>query len=210
MNRLSRYAFLIPSLLLLGALIGFYLPWQDHAAAALSANAYDLAEWVGLRPGLREQGVFMLPPLFLRATLGGIAVLAALRAIRMPTRALRIAHFAVAIVLAITLLPPVDFFAGRGTSDVNYLQQLMIAVVTAVFIGVVIFFRNRTQGLLRRSTFEAVIGMVLLLIGIFGLLLSFEELRAIGVEPAFGTGVALFFICMCFYNQLVWLNNRSV
>src|SRR5258707_621157 len=63
---------------LLGGVVAYYLPLLANREAALSANAYDLAEWVSIYPPVRG-GDGTLPPLFapllLRGVLAGLGLL---------------------------------------------------------------------------------------------------------------------------------------
>src|SRR5512143_758636 len=81
---------------LFAALIAYYLPWIANRAAALSANAYDLAEWTSLHPAVRGASVPLVAPFLLRAVLGGLALLFGFRALRALTVWLRLAYAALA------------------------------------------------------------------------------------------------------------------
>src|SRR5438477_2332337 len=97
---------------LLAALAAYYLPWINNRAAALSANAYDLAEWVSLHQAVRDASIPNLAPFLLRAVLGGLALLFAVRALKALSGRARWAYSFLALLLAVTLLPPLDFFRG--------------------------------------------------------------------------------------------------
>ena len=92
------------------ALIGYYLPWVYHRAAGLTFNAYDLAEWVSLSPEARGGSLPFLIPFLLRFALVGIALLCGIRAAISSHTLSRGLYMLLALVLALNLLPPVDFF----------------------------------------------------------------------------------------------------
>ena len=71
-------------LALLLALVGYWLPWLTHPAAALRLNGYELSEWVTFLPAVRDGSspltrlVFLLP-------LAALALLCGLAAARPAT-----------------------------------------------------------------------------------------------------------------------------
>jgi hypothetical protein len=108
------------------ALLGCFLPWVAHPAAALAPNLIDLAEWTSLHPAVRA----MSPPLLL--TFGLRAVLALVGVgFALTTRW----GWAVGALVVLRLLPPLDFFRGGG-GDPNFQQQFALAVGTAVLVAV--------------------------------------------------------------------------
>src|SRR5690348_12553890 len=94
------------------ALIAYYLPWVYHRAAALTFNANDLAEWVSLDPNVRGAAVPLVIPLLLRIMLAFLALLFGLAAACADRDFGRWGFSTLAVILAITLLPPADFFKG--------------------------------------------------------------------------------------------------
>lgn len=131
--RLARNRRFILVLTLLGALGGYYLPWITNRAAVLSANAFDLAEWVGLSPAQRYTEVPMLAPFFLRAVLVLLAWLFGLYA-GVSRGVLRYASALIALVLALTLFPPLDFFR-TARADPNYRQLMALCLVALAGLG---------------------------------------------------------------------------
>src|SRR4051794_40034649 len=93
------------------ALVAYYLPWVFHKTAALTAQAYDLAELVSLAPEVRNGNPPLLAPFLLRVVLVGLAVLFALQAAE-KSGWVHWLYVAMAWVLVITLLPPLEFFRG--------------------------------------------------------------------------------------------------
>lgn len=95
------------------ALIGYYVTWINNSAAALSANAFDLAEWVGLIPAVRYAQPPMSAPFALRAALVCLAWLFALRSAASERLGARIGLGGIAVALAVSLRPPIAFFSRR-------------------------------------------------------------------------------------------------
>src|SRR5258706_5695618 len=105
MNTIRRIPFLFI------ALLAYYLPWVYHKTAALTANGYDLAEWVSIHPAVRNGNPPLLAPFLLRVVLSGLALLFGLHA----AKSQKLTHWLYAVfalILSITLLPPLDFFRG--------------------------------------------------------------------------------------------------
>lgn len=203
----SRTALTTQSLILLpliGALVAYYLPWLSNRAAALSANAYDLAEWVSIYPPVRG-GDGTLPPLFapflLRAVLGGLGLLFGWNALRsQAARPLRIFSGALGLCLAITLLPPPDFFRG-GWDDSNYRQQFFLAIGTLILLGLGLFLRQRDSWL---RLGQLIIAVLCTLMAVVGEILALNVVRALGVSAPVGIGVILMVGCLVLTGVLVW------
>jgi len=68
-------------LALLLALVGYWLPWLTHPAAALRLNGYELSEWITFLPGVRD-GSLPLNRLLFLLPLACLALLFALAATR--------------------------------------------------------------------------------------------------------------------------------
>src|SRR3954447_8632359 len=102
------------TLLLTGAIIAYYLPWLSSAAAALSYNAYDLAEWVSLNPASRNGSIPLLAPFLLRAVLGGLSLIVCVRALKARTANVQLAFALLALTMATPLFPPLEFFRGAA------------------------------------------------------------------------------------------------
>jgi uncharacterized membrane protein YsdA (DUF1294 family) len=186
----------------LGALAAYYLPWIANRAAALSANAYDLAEWTSLHPAVRGVSVPLVAPFLLRAVLGGLALLFGFRALRALTVWLRLAYAALALWLALTLLPPLDFFRGAW-DDPNYRQQFWLSIGTLIGLGVLaVAGRRASPRLLRRA--EAIIHALALLGGLVGELLAQNVIRSLQIEAPLGLGVVLLVACLGLASVAAW------
>src|SRR5258707_1309855 len=114
------------------ALTAYYLPWLYHKPAALTANAYDLTEWVSIHPAVRNGNPPLLAPFLLRGVLAGLALLFGLQAARI-AGLVRWLYIAAAWILVITLLPPLDFFRG-SFDDPNYRQQFALSIGALILL----------------------------------------------------------------------------
>jgi hypothetical protein len=179
---------------LLGAVLAYYLPWIVNPAAALTFNAYDLAEWVSLPPSVRGGSIPLLAPFLLRGVLGLLALLFGLRA-GQHTGWLRGLYAFLALGLALTLMPPLDFF--RGTfDDANYRQQFALGLGT--LIGLVILAglsrRRLPTPLLRRV--EAGIAGLAMVSALAGEILAQSVVRLFHISAPLGVGVVVFVACL--------------
>lgn len=116
--------------LLLLALMGYVLPWIVAPTAAMTLNAFDLAEWTSLHPMQRQASVPLLVPLLLRMQLPIIGILIAL--VTKGSRFRLIGILAVAL-MSLAQLPPPEFL--RNTADPNYQQQFALAALTVAAAG---------------------------------------------------------------------------
>lgn len=163
------------------AAVGYWLPWLANRSAALSANALDLAEWVGLAPAQRQMSPPMPASLALRGVLVILALLFALRG-----RALRHWLFwIIALILALTLTPPLEFFRGQF-ADPNYQQFAGLVLSALIGIGVVFVFRQARWAWRVIESGLAVVGISAALIGVSS---GFETLARTGMPTPIGLGV---------------------
>ncbi len=102
-------------------LVCYALPLVVNSSAALSLNAYDLAEWASLHPAVRAQTPALLTTLLLRLPLVCMALLIAFGTRRGLAPAL------VVLVIAAALLPPeiVPFLSDNPNSR----QQSALALI---------------------------------------------------------------------------------
>ncbi len=151
---------------LLLALVGYWLPWLTHPAAALRLNGYELSEWITFLPGVRDGSsplnrlVFLLP-------LAGLALLCALAAAQ-PTATLSLPPLGAAppptppartglaaflptlagpsgwlflllgLGCAFVVFPPYSYLL-TAYADQEYQLQLLVAAVTLIAVFVVTF-----------------------------------------------------------------------
>lgn len=122
---------LLTFIFIIGALMAYTLPWATAGSAALTFNAYDLAEWASLHPTARSENPPLLTSGFLRCQLViitwiGVYSLTTHRSSRL--YGLGIASFIGLMILI--QLPPLEFL--QSPQDGNYRQQLGLAVVTGI------------------------------------------------------------------------------
>jgi len=172
------YGLSIVALLL--AWVGCYLPWIATKGAALSSNLPDLAEWMTLNPYGR--GSALLTPLALRGVFGLIAVALANLTPLLTDRLLRWVVRVQALLIAIGLLPPFDFFR-TSPDDPNYRQQFLITLLTCA--GVLIAWRRPIRVL-------AVPAVILAIVcGGLGVLASVSAWAALKLQTGVGIGALL-------------------
>jgi len=127
MRRLNIPA-LLPLLIIL-ALIGYFLPWILTPASSLSLGAYDLAEWSSLHPVVKQTVPFLWTALALRTPLAILGILLAAyvnKTFHRPSITI-----VCVLVTAIALLPPLEFFTTYR-DDPNYRQQFILTLLILV------------------------------------------------------------------------------
>lgn len=131
------------------ALLACYFPWIAHPSAALAPNAFDLAEWASLHPAERTGPLSLLTPGLLRAVAAacGVGLASSIRRGWLP-----------GLLVAITLLPPFDFFRG-SSADPNFRQMFAIAVFTG---GMVVLAARRQTS----PAIPAVLGGLFAIVGV--------------------------------------------
>lgn len=110
--------------LILLALVCYSLPGITTPGASLSMGAYDAAEWASLHPLVRGGSPPLVTSLLLRLPLVCTAFFAGLSS-RQPLRWL---HGLSVALIAVALMPPLEFFT-QASADPNYRQQFALAVV---------------------------------------------------------------------------------
>lgn len=164
---------------LLLALVGYWLPWLTHPAAALRLNGYELSEWVTFLPGVRDGSaplnrlVFLLP-------LACLALLCALAAAR-PTPTLSLPPLGAAprhapppartglaaflptlagpagwlflllgLACAFVVFPPYPYLL-TAYADAEYQLQLLVAAVTLLAVFGVTFLPGELSAALQAA-----------------------------------------------------------
>ncbi|PJF37410.1 MAG: hypothetical protein CUN49_00365 [Candidatus Thermofonsia Clade 1 bacterium] len=187
------------------ALIGYYATWINHQAAALSANAFDLAEWIGIIPAVRYAEPPLSAPLALRAALVCLAWLFALRAVAVPHLGGRLALNAIGLGLALSLRPPIAFFRGE-TGDPNYQQLAVLCLVALLGIALINLSPWRAQRLWLALPL-ALIGAVCALLGLRGAL---EALARLQIPTPLGAGSFLYIAGIGLHGALcLWSALRA-
>ncbi len=200
----------LSSAALLTALIGYYVTWVNHAAAALSANAFDLAEWVGIIPAVRYADPPMVAPFALRLALVMLAWLFALHGAAAQRLLGRVIFGVIGLALAASLRPPIAFFRGE-TADPNY-QQLAGLCLLAL-IGVALISAAGWRGMAQRWWWQ-LMALPLVLIGaasaLVGLSGALEALSRLQIPMPLGAGGIVYGISVGLYGALsVWLALRA-
>jgi hypothetical protein len=174
------------------AVIAYYLPWVFHKTAALTANAYDLAEWVSIHPEVRNGNPPLLAPFLLRVVLVGLAVLFALQAAK-KSGWIHWLYVAMAWVLVITLLPPLEFFRG-SFDDPNYRQQFALSLGALIgVVGIAVGF-HRKMGWLHKFTVPFAVAIVIA--AVVGEALAWNVVGSLGIHEALGGGVVVLVACL--------------
>lgn len=125
-DHIQKHALLLLILLLLG-LLGYVLPWIVSSSAAMTLNAFDLAEWTSLHPAQGHTSPPLLAPLLARAQLVILTVTFAVIASRGPWRSVS----AVAVFfLALAQLPPFEYV--YDIANLNYRQQFVLALASLI------------------------------------------------------------------------------
>lgn len=115
------------------ALIGYYAPWYTHKTAGFTMNAFDLAEWSSLHPAVRSKSPELLTTLLLRLPHLMITAALALAANGLRETRLRWIMRGVALILALRMVPPTDFFRA-ASDDPNYRQMALLTVIGVLLI----------------------------------------------------------------------------
>jgi hypothetical protein len=182
LSQRNRPALLLALILL--AVLGYYLPWWAGRAAALSANAYDLAEYI--TPIARYANPPLLGTFELRTVFAGLALLLGLHAAKFPTTR-AIAGLGAALI-TLTLLPPPDFFIARQWDDINYRQQFLITVGTALLFVAIWGLRKRS--LMHGFTLRW-IALIVVILALAGEINALQIVGSLKIDAPVGVGVAL-------------------
>jgi hypothetical protein len=199
----------LPNAPLFIALIGYYVTWINNSAAALSANAFDLAEWVGIIPAVRYADPPMSAPFALRLALVCLAWLFALRGAAAQRLSGRVALGAIGLALALSLRPPIAFFRGE-TADPNYQQLAGLCFVALIGVGLISLIGKR--GIMWRIWLwlalpVALIGAVSAILGLRGAL---EALARLQIQTPLGAGIFLYVVGVGAHSALcLWLIRRA-
>ena len=177
------------------ALAAYYLPWVYHRAAALTFNANDLAEWTSLAPVVRDAGIPFLVPFLLRMVLAFLALLFALSATCAHKPIGRWGFALLAILLAITLLPPPEFFRGAW-NDANYRQQFGIALATTLGLIAVVVLQRRSQLQRYQRRLEIALLLFTAICAIVGDIMALNVVRSYQIDASVGGGMIVLVICL--------------
>lgn len=167
-------------------LLAYALPWVANPGAALTVNAYDLAEWTTLHPGSINQTPVLLASFTLRVQLLIIAALIALYAPRPRFTGRWWLHASAVILLIIAQLPPLE--AITAFDNLNYRQQTLLAMATAIvaIIGLTSWLHRY------RPAITIALGLVGISTAIYGIARSIELMQAFQLPAMLHTGAVIF------------------
>jgi hypothetical protein len=157
--------------------VAYTLPWVTNPGVSLSLGAYDLAEWSSLHPTVRASNPPFLAAFLLRFPLACLGLMAAL----MPAER-RWPRITAGLLMAVALLPPVEFFT-QYRDDPNYRQQFALTVL--VLLASLLAFTSRLAGL--RVWLCAGIAVGAGVSGLLGLNEAYRLMREFGLS----TGVSI-------------------
>ena len=189
-TRIADRRDMLPLMLILLAWVGTYFPWSFAGIAAFNANLYDLAEWSSLNPVVRAEPLPLLATFCLRAMVGLLAVLLTVQAAHRPWRSLAWGLRGLALLIAVGLLPPLDFFRGQF-NDPNYQQQAIIATISTVAVVALWRLRRRDPEGLPLLTLTRLVSWFALIGGIVGEVLALNALGTLGLHVTMGGGLLL-------------------
>ncbi|MCL4247479.1 MAG: hypothetical protein KJ065_04975 [Anaerolineae bacterium] len=189
-------------ILILFVLLAAYalLPWVTHPTAALTSNAYDLAEWASIFPAVRSDPL-LLTALLLRLPLVGVAWWVAGWNAKSNVRAgygsVRAGYIPpvlqglIVVVIAIALLPPFEFLTG-GRGDPNYQQQALLAA--AAFLGglAILWWRSRAH---HDAPLRILVAVALVIgagAGLWGIAQALNLWQNVGITASIGAGGIVF------------------
>lgn len=186
--------------LLLGVGVGCALPWMTSTGTSLTANVYDLAEWLSLHPTVRNTSRFLFPAFALRLVMVVVFLLALSLVL---WEGQRVVPVLMAIVLWLGMLPPVAFFQGDFT-DANYLQQAVLWGVTTVLGFALWWLPQRYQALA-----QAVFTLIAVGGGGWGLWTALDLMGRYEIPVQMGVGFMVFGGCMLGQlGVLLWDESR--
>lgn len=183
----------LPALTIL-LVIAYSLPWLVGAGASLTFNGYDLAEWLSLYPLVRAESPSLLTTLLLRLPLVLIGLIAIV------SSRLRWFQMLIIIVIALALMPSLDFFV-TSSDDSNYRQQFALSL-SVVVGGVVAAFISRSA---HQRLFCVLVSVVGAAVALAGLLRACDVVSLTDSRASIGPGgllVAAFFLVISVVGAL--------
>lgn len=166
--------------LLMSLLVGLLLPWLLAPNAAMTLNAYDLAEWASLHPAQRGTIPPLIVPLLLRVQL---VILCALVGVVAQCKLEKRAAALVIIALTVAQLPPIEFVNDIG--NLNYRQQFGLALASLVLGMTALRWINRRW----QPLFIAGFGLVGALTTLAGVALALDVFASLTSGGSAGLGV---------------------
>jgi len=195
LDRESSLAPLFYAFSLLG-LLAYVLPWVHNPGQALTLGAYDLAEWLSLHPGVR----FQSPPLLASALIRlHLVLLSGLIVLWMPRR-LWVWTLGFVVLLVLAQLPPAEFVSQR--EDMNYQQQLGLAVLTLILCGGLAVWSRRTLATL-------MLGVVGIGVCVWGVIQAREFMQVFHLPAWMGLGAPLLMLVYLAMIGVIWGREPS-
>lgn len=114
--------------------ICYHLPWVTHETAGFTMHGFDLAEWTSLHPAVRSSSPELLTSLLLRVPLLSVVFALALIANAADDERLRWAIRLCALLFAIRLIPPKEFFTS-SSDDPNYRQMALLTALSGAALA---------------------------------------------------------------------------
>lgn len=177
------------------AVIGTYLPWTWwKGGAAFSVNLYDLAEWVSLVPRVRFGEPPLVAPGVLRLVPALVAIMLGVSAASAQRRWLRWLLRALALLLCVGLLPPIEFLRGQ-LGDPNYRQQAVIAILSGLCVLALLFRSLKVVALLA--------ALLALMCGVVGFTQSRDIFATLKTQILIGPGLVLTLTSLVFYSSVL-------
>lgn len=180
-------------------MLAYLLPWLINPGAGLTFNAYDLAEWTSLHPAVRANPPPLLLTFALRLPLVYLALLTALH--RPKSMSGRIGQFSFLLGAVVALLPPLEFFT-QASSDPNYQQQLVLALIASVGSAAALMGALRPVNDLFVTVFSLLTGAACA----GGLFETLNLMRDFALPVQLGPG-GLLFALLCIFAGIIRLNQ---
>ena len=176
-------------LLLIVALVGYFLPWYTHETAGFTMNGWDIAEWSSLHPAVRSESPAMLTSLLLRLPHVVIAFGLAILANCLQDGRIRWIVRIGAMAWAIRMMPPWDFLTS-ASDDLNYRQMAMLTGVGLVSVLVAIGLGRSFQ----RLQVLVMVGVLIIAggSGLSGVSRVGNFLDGFEIDVTVGVGLALY------------------
>jgi len=179
-NKTSPTFMLVEILLL----VSVALPWIAVEPVALTANLYDLAEWMTLHPAGRSMGQWLPLSLALRLILVLLGWICFAKCHLQNTLHWRLFGDVIVVLLVLPIAPPIEALRNN-LSDWNYRQQLLLLIVYV--IGILLLMKYQPG-----YRFGMVAHMLLLPLGLWGGMGGQELMSRLALDFRLGTGFILF------------------
>lgn len=177
-------------------LIMYSLPWISNPGRSLSLGAYDLAEWSSLHPTVKATTPPLLTCFLIRFPLVGLAWIVGFHSKDLITKPmlLPLVHTITVVLIAISLLPPLEFFT-IASGDPNYQQQFVLAIAASIggVIGLSGLLKALQPIILPAIILTIVLTSVLGLSQSLRLMLDFQLPSKVGIG-----GAGLISLCVIF------------